>query len=55
VPCLLLLLLLLLLLQGNVWGSGAAAVCCAALAILTGNHAIWQVSSALTLCYTMLF
>jgi hypothetical protein len=36
-------LLLLLLLQGSVWGSGMAAVGCAALAMLTGEHAVWQV------------
>jgi hypothetical protein len=46
-PLLLLLVLLLLfllrLLQGSVWGSGAAAMCCAGLAVLTGQHAIWQV------------
>ncbi|KAF6249503.1 integral membrane protein DUF92-domain-containing protein [Scenedesmus sp. NREL 46B-D3] len=28
---------------GSVWGSGAAAVYCAALALLTGQPAIWQV------------
>uniref|UniRef100_A0A383VCW5 Dolichol kinase n=1 Tax=Tetradesmus obliquus TaxID=3088 RepID=A0A383VCW5_TETOB len=28
---------------GSVWGSGAAAVGCAALAVLTGQHALWQV------------
>lgn len=29
--------------QGSVWGSGSAGVICAGAALLTGNHAFWQV------------
>lgn len=29
--------------QGSVWGSGSAGAACAALALLTGNYALWQV------------
>jgi len=34
---------------GSVWGSGAAAVMCAALAVLTGQAAFWQVGFAASL------